>query len=329
MEKNIEKGKKIMEEMLIGTYIRQKRLEKNWTQEKLSDGICDAATLSRIENNERPPSIRVAKALLQKMGFSSAPYVALLGRADILAERLQKEIRDDAIRFEEVMEEEQLRIRERVLKKLSKLESLCGEDDRFVRQFVLSMRATVGTPEGPYRTEERLELLLEAIRLTIPNFDLKKVSRFRYSMNEVALVNKVARTYARAGDRKKAISILSQLLQYIEKNNQELDKFAAQFCLVVHNCAIDLAVEKRYKEAAELAQRGWDVSVEKGDYQFLPGFVAILAGCEYFQGNRERSAELYVQACVLYKTLRDERNLAIMKREMKEYLGLEPPYQMR
>ena len=142
------------------------------------------------------------------------------------------------------------------------------------------------------------------------------------------LVNQVAGTCAKAGDRKKAIGILSQLLRYIEKNNQELDKFAAQFCLVAHNCAIYLGAEEKYQEAAELAQRGWDVSVEKGDYQFLPGFVAILAGCEYFQGNRERSAELYVQACVLYKTLRDDRNLAIMKREMKEYLGLEPPYQV-
>ena len=142
------------------------------------------------------------------------------------------------------------------------------------------------------------------------------------------LVNQVAGTCAKAGDRKKAIGILSQLLRYIEKNNQELDKFAAQFCLVAHNCAIYLGAEEKYQEAAELAQRGWDVSVEKGDYQFLPGFVAILAGCEYFQGNRERSAELYVQACVLYKTLRYDRNLAIMKREMKEYLGLEPPYQV-
>ena len=58
-----------MEQLLIGTYIRQKRLDKGWTQERLCEGVCNAATLSRIENNERTPSVSVAKALLQKLGL--------------------------------------------------------------------------------------------------------------------------------------------------------------------------------------------------------------------------------------------------------------------
>ena len=37
-----------MEEMLIGPYIRQKRLDKGWTQEELCDGICSVPTLSLI-----------------------------------------------------------------------------------------------------------------------------------------------------------------------------------------------------------------------------------------------------------------------------------------
>jgi len=317
-----------MEEMLIGTYIKQKRLEKNWTQERLSEGVCDPATLSRIENNERPPSIRVAKALLQKMGFSSAPYLALLGRADIRAERMQKEIRDDSIRLRMAADAEQPRLQEQILKKLDKLERMCGEDDRFVRQFILNIRSSVGTAEGPYSPEKRLEMLLEAIRLTVPDFDLGKISRFRYSVEEVMLVNQMARVYASVGNRKKAISILSRLLRYIEKNNQELDKFGGQFCLVAHNCAIYLTNEKEYEKAAELSRKGWDVCVEKGDYQFLPGFAAILAECVYFMGDRERSTDLYVQAYNLYKMLGDEANLAVMRREMKERLGLEPPYQV-
>lgn len=317
-----------MEEAVIGTYIRQKRLEKGWTQEQLSEGVCDPATLSRIENNERPPSVRVAKALLQKMGVSSAPYLALLGRADIMAERLQKEIRDDSIRLDQAPEEEQPKIRKMILKKLDRLERMDEGDNQFIRQFVLGMKAATGTREGPYGPEERLKLLLEAVRLTIPGFDLKKISRFWYSMEEVILVNQIAKAYASMGNRKKAIDILRQLLRYIEKNNQELDKFAAQFCLVAHNCAIYLALEKKYEEAVQLVQRGWSISVEKGDYQFLPGFVAIQAECAYFLGDISQSKKLYVQAYSLYIVLKDVRNLEIVKQEMKEHLGMEPPYQV-
>lgn len=142
------------------------------------------------------------------------------------------------------------------------------------------------------------------------------------------LVNRIARTYAGSGNRKKAIGILSRLLRYIEKNNRELDMYPRQFCLVAHNCAIDLGVEGEYEKAAELARRGWDMSVKGGYYQFLPGFVAIVAECSYFLGDVRRSKELYVQAYSLYKALDDETNLGIMKREMKEYLGMEPPYQV-
>lgn len=315
-----------MEEMLIGTYIRQKRQEKGWTLEKLSEGICDPATLCRIETNERPPSIRVAKALLQKMGLSSAPYLALLGKADILAERMQKEIRDDMICLRRAEEAEQTQIRGRILKKLNKLERLGGEDDRFIQQFILSTKAIAGGPEGPYSYGERLDLLMDAIRLTIPNFDLRKISRFWYSVEEVMIVNQIAQTYAGAGNRKKAIGILSQLLRHLEKNSKDLDKHPRQFCLVAHNCAIYLTLEKEYKKAAELTQKGWDMCIETGEYQFLPAFVAVLAECCYFQGDSTRSAELYIHAYNLYKLYKDEVNMAIMKHEMKEYLGLESPY---
>ena len=84
-----------MEQLLIGTYIRQKRLDKGWTQEKLCRGVCNAATLSRIENNERMPSVSVVKALLQKLGLPDGQFFALLGKDDIAIEKLQKDILND------------------------------------------------------------------------------------------------------------------------------------------------------------------------------------------------------------------------------------------
>ena len=284
-----------MEQLLIGTYIRQKRLDKGWTQERLCEGVCNAATLSRIENNERTPSVSVAKALLQKLGLPDGQFFALLGKDDIAVEKLQKDIRNDEIRLR-----------------------------RAVQQPILSTKASIGGPDGPYSHEERLEILLEAICLTVPRFDVKNIPDFQYSITEIIIINQIALTYASAGNRKKAISIFRRLLQYIKKYNQDLDKYPRQFCLIAHNCAIDLAAEKRYQESVALAEKGQQVCVEEGDYQFLPGFLAIQAECHFFLGNTEKSRDFYDQAYFLYKTLGDKNNLTTMAREMKERLGSEP-----
>lgn len=317
-----------MEEMLIGPYIRQKRLDKGWTLEYLCDGICTAPTLSRIETNTRTPSSSVLKALLERLGLPAGQFFALLSENDIAMDRLQKKIRDDKIRFRRAAEPDQSAIREQILHNLKTLEELGGEDNRFVHQFVLSTKAVVGRPERPYSPDEQLKMLMEAIQLTVPRFDLKKIPSFRYSVEEVMLINQISRVYANSGNRKKSIAILNQLLKYIEKNNQTLDYYPRQFCLVASNCTIDLAYEKLYERAVTLAEKGRKVCLERGEYQFLPTFTAVLAECWYFLGDPKKSTALYHQAYILYKSFGDSRNLAIMQQEMKEYLGLKPPYEV-
>lgn len=314
-----------MEEMLIGPYIRQKRMDKGWTMEYLCDGICAVSTLSRIETNAQAPSSSVLKALLERLGLPAGQFFALLSENDIAVDRLQKKIRDDDIRLRRAAKTEQGKLREQVLAELEELEELGGEDNRFVRQFVLSTKASIGRPEGPYSPEERLEMLLEAIRLTVPRFDLKNIPGFQYSVMEVIVINQIARTYARMGDRKTAISISRRLLKYIEKYNRNLEKYPRQFCMIAHNCAIDLAVEKHYPESIALSEKGQKVCVEEGDYQFLPGFLAIQAECYFFLGSLEKSKHFYCEAYYLYEILGDDANRAIVAEEMKEHLGLEPP----
>ena len=168
-------------------------------------------------------------------------------------------------------------------------------------------------------------MLLEAIRLTVPLFDLEKIAAFRYTETEIVLINKLARTYSRAGNRKKAISISRQLLKYIEKNNQSLDSYARQFCLVAHNYAIDLALEKKYKDAICYAEKCREAGNANGYYNFLPECMAIMGECYFFLGDRERSADCYTQAFYLSKAYGNKRDLAIVRQEMREHLGLEMP----
>lgn len=315
-----------MRTMLIGEYIKKSRLDQGLTQEDLCEGCCAVSTLSRLESGKLVPGYTLVHALLQRLGLPEERYFALLGENEAAVAALKKDIRADTIRFRRALADRRPEIRDETMEKLARLEALTAEDDRITWQYILGARATLGGPDGPYSTREQLNILMEAIRLTVPRFDLEQIGAFRYSVNETTIINQIANAYADAGEKEKAIGIYSQLLSYIEAHDKDLPGFANHFCLVAHNYAIDLDLGERYEEAAALAERGWELCVAYGDYQFLPGFLAILAECSFFMGEKEKSAGLYYQAYYIYTALKDYSNLEIMRREMWEHLGLKPPY---
>ena len=312
--------------MQIGEYLKNRRRDLNLTQAQVCAGIWEVSTLSRIERGLQTPGYGLLSTLLERLGMPAARYYALLSQNELDVETLMREIRADEIRFRRAPAEDRPRIRKRAEEKLSRLERLTEPEDQITRQYILSARAALGRKDGPYSFEERLDMLMEAIRLTVPRFDLEKVGHFRYSMAEATLIYQIARTFSQAGKKSQAISIYRQLLDYIRKNNQKLSRYAGQFCLAAHNCAIDLASEKYYPEATALTKKGQKICIEYGDYQFLPGFLSIQAECCYYTGDREKSAALYFQAYYTYAAILDKHNCALIRQEMKEHLGLEPQY---
>ena len=128
-----------------------------------------------------------------------------------------------------------------------------------------------------------------------------------------------------SGQRKRAIDMSCQLLKYLERNCTELPGYARRFCLVSYSYALDLAWEKRYKDAIEAAERGRELGIQFGEYQCLPGYLAIQAECYYFLGEAEKSKRLYRQAYYTYMTHGDMASMEIMRQEMEERLGIKMP----
>ncbi len=168
-------------------------------------------------------------------------------------------------------------------------------------------------------------MLEDAIRMTVPGFRPDKAENFWYRLKEMTLLNKLARTFSMEGKREEAIGLYSRLLQAIEKNGQELEGYPGQFCLIAYNYAINLALAGRYEEALELAERGQAACVRHNQFLHLPGFLAIQAECQFFLGDREKSADLYIQAGYLLDIIGDTHNLEILRREALEHLGMELP----
>lgn len=312
-----------MQEVFIGEIIRQRRLELHMTQEQLCEGICEQATISRFENGTQTPSRNRIKALFQRLGLPDERFYGVVSRNEERIKNLQDEIHMDGVRYERAGIEERARIRSRMLDSIAELERIIEPDDRVTAQFIIHEKAHI---DSSHSQEERLEMYMDAIRLTVPRFDLDKIESFRYSSAELGIINKIAVTFSRMGQKSRAIDINTQLLRYIENHYKSMRDFGGIFCMVSCCLSIELGGDDRYDEAAAVAERGWRVCVEYGHYQFLPSLIAVLAECQFKLGNREKSAELYLQAYYTYKATTDDHNREIIRREMKERLDLEPLY---
>ena len=302
-----------METIFIGNYIRQRRRELNLTQEQLCAGICDPATLSRIETGHQTPTRARLNALLQRLGLPDTRYYAIVSKNELEIEALKKEITACNIldRVDEGFE------------KLAQLEELAEPDDTLTLQFILRTNALLGRLDGRYSQAEQLELLLRAICLTIPQFQMEAISSFLYTFEEAKIINHIAGIYSNSDQLEKAIFIYEQLLNYIRLHYQEILTENGLLPLVLHNYARALALNKQYRESIRIAEDGWQSCIRYGHHQFLPGYFAIMGECYHFIGDDIQSKKFYTFAYYLYNALGNKRNLSAVVKESKEYISLE------
>lgn len=181
-----------MQNFLLGEFIRQRRLNLGLTQEEVCQGICEPITLSRIENGKQTPSRTRINAILQRLDLPDDRHYALLSKDELEIEALEKEIvACNAI--------EQV---ESGLEKIDRLEQLAKPDDQLTKQFILRSKALLGGAGGRYTEAEQIELLLQAIQLTVPNFLLDEIEGHLYTRDEIKAINQLANTYSLAGKNK-------------------------------------------------------------------------------------------------------------------------------
>ncbi len=315
-----------MRAVLVGEYIKSHREKQRITQEELCAGICSKSTLSRLERGKQTPGRDKLCALLHRLGLPEDRVFVVVSEHDAEIQKLKKSIKADVIEFEKMEQVDRPQLRERVMAKLNQMEALVDEDDVINRQYILSTQVTLGTPDGPYTPAQRRRLLEKAIRMTVPGFQLAKVESFRYRLEEMTLLNMLARTFSMEGKREEATDLYRRLLHNIEKNSCELEGYSGQFCLIAYNYAVTLALAGQYKEAIELAERGEAACIRYNQFLHLSGFLAIQAECQFFLGEREKSAELYIQAGYLCKILRNKRDIEVFRQEMREHLQMDPPF---
>ena len=301
-----------MNGFFLGEYIKNRRQELGLTQSQVCEGICEQITFSRFENGKQTPGRTKINAILQRLNLPEDRYYALLTKNELEIEALEKEI-VGCNALERVDEG---------FDKIVQLEKIIDPSDQITKQFVLRSKVLLGLLDGRYSKQESLTMLLDALRLTVPSFELDEINSHLYTVDEIKIINQIACTYSESGENEKATDIYYQLLKYVKKHFKEVIISSGVLPLILYNYARVLDLQGRYKDGKNYAREGHEACIKYGNYQLLHGCLAIDAECTHFLGDDRESAELYCQAYYICKAIGYTNDLLTIKKETKDYLGL-------
>lgn len=310
--------------ILLGELIRQRRIDRGMSQEELAGNVYSHSQISRIESGASFPSYEKLQKLLQTLGLEDDLFYGLRNQTKMKITLLQEEALLSCVHFEHAAGDEKRVLWSDATEKLSELEGMVSESDHLTQQFIIHCKIVLGKEAGvPYTPKEELNLLMKAIRLTVPRFDIEKINDSLYFFNEIKIINQIALAYSHIGEPETALYIFRQLLRYIETHNHDIYKSAGYLPLVAHNYSRELAISGRYREAIKIGEKGWKHSLKYQHYTFLGRLLHTMAGCYHFLGDNEKSKYLFQLAYAFYQIVNDQKNIALIKVDAKEYCGLE------
>lgn len=237
----------------IGAAIQYFREKYRISQSKLCKGLCSTSTLSRIETGERDADALLLETLLERLGkvpnqfeliLSDFDYDAYLTRKEIIKGIEDKDI-DEAYRLLDIYDE------------------LAEDKVSPHRQFIMISQAHLNELKGG-KVEVTLDLLMEAITCTVPDFNTKKLSNYFLSNSEFNIIIDILQKMISANMINDAEKVLDQIIdylfwhEYMENSKRHYPKVASiggKFYLE----------QKKFDKALELCEKG--LENHRGSYK--------------------------------------------------------------
>ena len=182
----------------VGQYLSTERKKVNFTQEKISDGICSVESYSRIENG-RKPTRNNYKALTEKIGTENRYYIELVNTGNIDALLLRREI--SRILFSE-------KSMDKVWESLEKLMEILGEDECAQNKQYLKFIEICIEKEYSHMSEE---ICCEEYRKVLAysmNENLIGEKKHIYTKVEINLINHISVCLAKSGKKEQAMRLI-------------------------------------------------------------------------------------------------------------------------
>ena len=285
----------------VGQYLSTERKKVNYTQEKISDGICSVESYSRIENG-RKPTRNNYKALTEKIGMENRYYIELVNTGNIDALLLRREIS-----YELFMERN-----ERLPELLEELKTVLGEKEVAKNRQYLEYIETCIERRNNHISEK--ECCQEYRKILAYSLDENLIGENKhiYTKIEINLINHIAVCLSRTGEKEQATRLIKLFLK--EKEQAKTCKYH-EAKLAKLNYGKWLSDAGEYVEAERIFSEGVSQIVERDRAELLDQYIGEMAYNEYLINDSKKDEQIKrhsLYALIFSKLFGTEENYKII-----------------
>lgn len=298
----------------IGDMIFETRMARGYSQEELAFGICSTSSMSRIETGQQVPGKRLFDALMQRLGVSDSIYSAFISKEEMELYRLTQQL---AWRLERLDFEESVRL-------ANELEHKIKERDIFEKQYLLFAKAQILLNEKKNNEEKALELLMSAIHITIPDFEVEKGAKRRLlTFNEITIINGIASIKSTSGEERAGLKLLLELKEYMEEHEIDEEEKAKKYPMIIYNITKCLGSIGLYREVYNLCGEAIVFSVKHNKLSILCFLLTNKACAAAELEKYDEAKELFKQAVTLFQICENRKFAEWVEKEASSKYGIQ------
>lgn len=280
----------------IGNLIKSFRESKGISQSKLCRGICDRAVLVRIESGKCTPPKLLTDALFQRLGLSINKFGISYTMAEYKATLLRRNILESLL-FEEY---------DTTVDLLSRYEKELGSVNKNVilEQFCSIVKIVLAITQGT-GSKDVNNLIHIGLNKTLKQFKVEEIMEYLLHDEEIMLIILLAENLYSQGERKEAINVLFNLIEYIEKNVLDDEELVRLYPKVALLLAEKLVEEHRYAELY-ICDRAINILIENSKIAYIAELLNIQLnfGLNGESSTYTKNKKFYISVIRLLEELR-------------------------
>lgn len=298
---------------VVGDFLRETRLRKGYTQEEVSYGICTPASLSRIENGAQKLGRLILEKLFERLGTENNLFNSFVSREDMeLYSAIQELIRN--VTDEEI---------DKIESQIATVEKMINSASSLERQCLLFAKSKLAVQKEE-NNKKAMEILMEAIHITLPDFDGKTPLRSNLlTFDEITIINSIAVRHASNKEYFKAIQLGMWLKEYMEDKIVDGKMKTAKYPMILYNLSNWFGNEKYHKEALSMADEGIKFSVKYGNLAAFPILVFNKGAALAEMGYINEGKKYLRQSITIFEAMEKDERIQVAIDWCKTHYGIE------
>ncbi len=292
--------------------LKELRLSKGLSQEKLSEGICSWETVSRMEGGKHKINRKTLQQMFQRMGVDREGYYGYIQAEEF---SLHEKVREVHIRWGRGDSQGAIRL----------VEELEAELDMTIpvnRQFVETHKMIFAVRHGLLTREEAVGEAERILRYTMKDYQ-GRVCRTPFRQ-ECVLLNQIALHLRHSGRIEEAIGLWEQILDRFQASEVAEQYHANSLMLIYANYAGSLEVNGSLDKSEEVGLRGIRLALKCQRGNNAAGILANLA-CVYEKRGTEEN-DLLCEECLknsfrLLQLYKDDEDGDVIKKYYEQKYG--------